>query len=179
MPTHALGFREQSLVDSQSRCHNHSLYIYIVNLTAAVGCDAATDKEIMSPTPTIDAYLATLPPNRRAALQKLREVIQRAAPEAKECFSYGMPSFRFQGKLLISFREWTNHYGVYPGSYPVKALEKELAGYETSKGTVRFPWDKPLPVALVRKLVQARVAEIEEKRRAPAKPSTKTPAPAV
>jgi uncharacterized protein YdhG (YjbR/CyaY superfamily) len=130
-------------------------------------------------SPTIDAYFAHLPADQRAALQKLREVIQRAAPGAEECISYGMPSFRFAGKLLISFREWANHYGIYPGAYPVKVLEKELAGYETSKGTVRFSWEKPLPVGLVRKLVQARVAEIEEKgkAKAPAKRATKTRAP--
>jgi uncharacterized protein YdhG (YjbR/CyaY superfamily) len=115
----------------------------------------------MSPTAkTIDAYLAPLPAEQRAALQKLREVIQRAAPGAEECISYGMPSFRFEGRMLISFREWANHYGVYPGAYPVKVLVEELEGYETSKGTVRFPWDRRLPVGLVRKLVQARVAEI-------------------
>jgi uncharacterized protein YdhG (YjbR/CyaY superfamily) len=77
-----------------------------------------------------------------------------------------MPSFRFEGKLLISFREWANHYGAYPGAYPVKVLAEELEGYETSKGAVRFPWSKALPVGLVRKLVQARVAEIGAKAKA-------------
>jgi uncharacterized protein YdhG (YjbR/CyaY superfamily) len=104
-----------------------------------------------------DAYLATLSPDKRAALQKLRRTIKAAAPEAEECISYRMPAFRQNG-LLVAYAGFANHCSLFPcGS--VKAFSKELARYETSKGTIRFDAKKPLPVSLVRKLVKARVAE--------------------
>jgi uncharacterized protein YdhG (YjbR/CyaY superfamily) len=105
----------------------------------------------------VDAYLATLSPDKRAALQKLRRTITAAAPEAEECISYGMPAFRLDG-LLVAYAGFTNHCSLFPcGS--IRALAKELARYQTSKGTIRFDPKKPLPVTLVRKIVKARVAE--------------------
>ena len=105
----------------------------------------------------IDTYLASLSPDKRVALQKLRRTIRAAAPEAEECISYRMPAFRQHG-LLVAYAGFTNHCSLFPcGS--TKAFAKDLARYETSKGTIRFDPKKPLPVALVRKIVKARLAQ--------------------
>ena len=108
---------------------------------------------------TIDDYLATLSRDKRAALQKLRQAIKAAAPKAEECISYRMPAFRLGGKVLVWFGAATNHCALYPGAFPITALKDELKGYATSKGTIRFPPDHPLPATLVRKLLKARIAE--------------------
>ena len=106
----------------------------------------------------IDAYLATLSPDKRAALQKLRRTIMAAAPGAEECVSYQMPAFRHDGRLLVAYAGFKHHCSLFPcGS--TKPFAKDLAGYETSKGTIRFDPQKPLPVVLVRKIVKARIAE--------------------
>jgi len=109
---------------------------------------------------TIDEYLATLGKEQRAALEKLRKAIRAAAPKAEECISYRLPAFRLSGKLLVAFGARANHCAFYPmSSSTVEAHQKELKDYDTSKGTVRFPAGHPLPAALVRKLVKARIAE--------------------
>ena len=108
---------------------------------------------------TIDEYLARLSAEKRAALEKLRRAIQAAAPGAEECISYRLPSFRLAGRLLVSFGAAAKHCAFYTGAHPVKAHAKELEAYDTSKGTVRFPPDRPLSAALVRKLVKTRIAE--------------------
>jgi uncharacterized protein YdhG (YjbR/CyaY superfamily) len=108
---------------------------------------------------TIAAYIASLDKQRRAALQKLRKDIRAAAPGAVECISYGIPAFRLDGKMIVAFGASAKHCSFYPGAHPVKAHAKELAKYSTSKGTIRFAAEEPLPTALVRKLVRARVAE--------------------
>lgn len=115
---------------------------------------------------TIDEYLATLTANKRGALQRLRRAIRSAVPEAEECISYNIPSFRLHGKFLVAFGAGATHCAFYPGSYPIEAHSRELEDYDTSKGTIRFPPDNPLPVAIVRKLVKARVAEQRGERRA-------------
>jgi uncharacterized protein YdhG (YjbR/CyaY superfamily) len=109
---------------------------------------------------TIDGYLSRLSEDKRAALQKLRKMIRAAAPKAQECISYGIPAFRHEGKVMVWFGAATNHCSFYPGAFPIKAHKNELKRYDTSKGTVRFPANRPLPAALVRKLVKARVAEL-------------------
>jgi uncharacterized protein YdhG (YjbR/CyaY superfamily) len=109
---------------------------------------------------TIDEFLANLSDDKRAALEKLRKTIQAAAPKAEECISYGLAAFRLNGRPLVAFGAGTNHCAFYPMSATtVEAHKDDLKDYETSKGTIRFPPDKPLPVALVRKLVKARIAE--------------------
>ena len=108
---------------------------------------------------TIDEYLAPLSREKRAALQKLRQAIKAAAPKAEECLSYQMPAFRLGGKVLVWFGAATNHCAFYPGAFPITALKDELKAYATSKGTIRFSPDRPLPATLVRKLVKARIAE--------------------
>lgn len=114
---------------------------------------------------TIDEYLATLSSEKRATLEKLRKAIKAAAPKAEECISYQIPSFRLDGKLLVSFAAWANHCAFYPGSAPLKVHDAALKDYDTSKGTIRFPIDSPLPTTLVRKLVKTRIEESDRKRK--------------
>ena len=110
----------------------------------------------------IDDYLAKLPDQARAALEKLRKTIRAAAPKATEGFSYGIPAFKLHGRPLVSYAALKNHCSFFPMSPAViDAHRKELEPYDTSKGTIRFSVDKPLPAALVRKLVKARIAESE------------------
>lgn len=108
---------------------------------------------------TIDEYLAGLSVGKRAALEKLRKDIRAAAPKAEECISYSIPAFRLDGRVLVFFGAASRHCSFYPGAYPIEALKEQLAGYETSKGTIRFSEDEPLPTRLVRKLVKARIEE--------------------
>ena len=109
---------------------------------------------------TIDEYLTGLSGDKRAALEKLRSAVRSAAPGAEECISYGMPAFRLNGKSLVAFRAAANHCAFHPMSGTTVAAHRvELAGYDTSPGTIRFPPNAPLPARLVRKLVKARIAE--------------------
>ena len=108
---------------------------------------------------TIDEYLARLSDEPRAALEKLRRAIHSAAPQAEECISYRLPAFRLGGRLLVAFGAAKHHCSFYPGAHPVKAHQQELAAYDTSKGTIRFRADHPLPATLVRKLVKTRIME--------------------
>jgi uncharacterized protein YdhG (YjbR/CyaY superfamily) len=107
---------------------------------------------------TIDEYLAALSDDQRAALERLRKAIHAAAPRVEECISYQLPAFRLDGKMLVWFGASAKHCAFYPGAV-VQGFKRELAGFETSKGTIRFQPDKPLPVALIRKLVKARIAQ--------------------
>jgi len=112
------------------------------------------------PPVTIDDYLAALEPAKRAALEKLRRDIRAAAPRAEEGISYQLPAFKLAGRLLVCFGAAAKHCAFYPGAFPVEALGDALAGYATSKGTIRFPPERPLPTALVRKIVKLRIAQI-------------------
>jgi uncharacterized protein YdhG (YjbR/CyaY superfamily) len=108
---------------------------------------------------THDEYLAALSNDKRRALEKLRKDIKAAAPRAEECISYGIPGFRLNGKLLVSYGAAAKHCAFYPGS-TLQVFTKEMKSYDTSgKGTLRFPADEPLPSALVKKIVKARIAE--------------------
>src|SRR5262245_29319414 len=125
---------------------------------------------------TVDDYLATVPPDQRAALEKLRRAIHAAAPGIEECISYQMPAFRLDGKVQVWFGAGAHHCAFYPGGI-VQGFEDELEGYETSKGTIRFQPDHPLPAALVRRIVKARIAEnARPARRAAARPARRTAA---
>lgn len=109
---------------------------------------------------TIDEYLAAVSPDKRAALEKLRKTIKAAAPKVEECISYGLAAFRLDGRSLVGFGAAANHCAFYPmSSTAVEAHRDELKDYDTSKGTIHFQADRPLPVAQVRKLVKARIAE--------------------
>ena len=106
-------------------------------------------------------YLSTVDAVKRAALQKLRKDIRAAAPKAEECISYGLPGFRLNGKVLMHYGAAKTHCAFYPGA-TIALLAKELKGYDTSKGTIRFAADEPLPATLVRKIVKARIAKYAE-----------------
>jgi len=108
---------------------------------------------------THDEYLEALGVDQRRALGKLRKDIQLAAPKAEECISYGIPGFRLNGKLLVSYGAAAKHCAFYPGS-TLQAFKKEMKDYDTSgKGTIRFSVEEPLPTSLVRKIVKARIAD--------------------
>jgi uncharacterized protein YdhG (YjbR/CyaY superfamily) len=108
----------------------------------------------------IDEYLAALSDDKRAALEKLRQTIRAAAPKAEECISYRLPAFRLNGRMLVAFGATAKHCAFYPMSATtVAAYQDELKDYDTSKGTIRFPPEHPLPAGLVRRLVKARLAE--------------------
>jgi uncharacterized protein YdhG (YjbR/CyaY superfamily) len=114
----------------------------------------------------VDAYLASLSVEKRGALQKLRRAIAAAAPDAEEGFSYGLPAFRLDGRPLVCYAAAANHCSFYPMSPAViRVHAADLKRYGVSKGTIRFPAEKPLPAALVRKLVKARIAELKHARR--------------
>ncbi len=109
---------------------------------------------------TIDEYLASVNTDHRGALEKLRKAIHAAAAKAEECISYGIPAFRVNGRLLVGFGAWANHCSFYPmSSTTLKKFRNELRNFQTSKGTLRFSPDKPMPVALVKKLLKARITE--------------------
>jgi uncharacterized protein YdhG (YjbR/CyaY superfamily) len=109
---------------------------------------------------TIDEYLATATPNQRRTLAKLRKTIHAVAPKVEECIRYGIPAFRLNGRSLVFFGAWANHCSFYPGSSrTLRKFQSDLKGFQTTKGTIRFSPDNPLPLALVKKLVKARLAE--------------------
>jgi uncharacterized protein YdhG (YjbR/CyaY superfamily) len=112
----------------------------------------------------VDDYLAAVGDDKRAALERLRKIVHAAVPRAEECMSYQMPAFRLDGKVLVWFGAGANHCAFYPGGI-VEAYQEELKDFETSKGTIRFQPDHPLPAALVKKLVKARIARTAAKPR--------------
>jgi uncharacterized protein YdhG (YjbR/CyaY superfamily) len=115
---------------------------------------------------SVEAYLAEVPEPMRAALEHLRATIRAAAPEATESIYYQMPAFRSDGRALVSYAAFRDHYSLFPlGSAVLDALRDEVASYRTGKGTLQFGVGDPLPDALVTRIVQARLAEIEAARR--------------
>jgi uncharacterized protein YdhG (YjbR/CyaY superfamily) len=112
----------------------------------------------------IDAILAALPADQRVALQTLRETIAAAAPDAVDGFSYGMPAFRYRGHGLVAYGGAKGHCSLFPlGSGVVDAHREDLAGFSTSKGTIRFTPDHPLPQDLVVTIVQERLVAIDRR----------------
>jgi uncharacterized protein YdhG (YjbR/CyaY superfamily) len=110
---------------------------------------------------TVDEYIAGVSESQRPALQALRASIRSAAPDAEECISYQLAAYRWHG-MLVAFGATTRHCAFYlMSASTVEAHAEELRGYDTSKGTIRFPAERPLPAELVRKLVAARIAENE------------------
>ena len=113
-------------------------------------------------TETIDEYITAQPLEKRASLEKIRSIIQKAAPKATEIISYGMPAFKQEG-VLVYFAAFKNHYGFFPTASPIVIFKKELLPYKTSKGAIQFPADKPLPIKLIQAIVKLRITQNKEK----------------
>lgn len=112
----------------------------------------------------IDDYLAQLDETKRTTLQALRQTIQSIVPDAEQGISYGMPAFRLHGKVIAGFAAFKNHLSYLPHSGSVFAeLPDDVAGYVISKGSLQFPIDKPLPKALVKKLIAVRLREVRSR----------------
>lgn len=127
---------------------------------------------------TVDAYLAGLPDAQRAALEKVRRAVRAAAPAAEECVSYGVPAFRLGKALVAGFGASAGHCSFFPMSgTTIETLREDLAGYDTSKGAVRFQAEQGLPAALVRKLVKARIVEVTEAASSPGASARRGPVP--
>ncbi len=121
-------------------------------------------RKALTPARTVDEYLERVPEPARTTLTRIRAIIQSVVPEGTtEVISYQIPTFRYKG-ALFGYAAFTNHCSLFPmGSRVIAQFEKELAKFEKSKGTIRFPIDKPPSAALIRKLVKARIAHNEEK----------------
>src|SRR5947209_19153358 len=114
---------------------------------------------------SVDEYLAGVPEPARSTLNKVRAAIRSAVPpEATETISYGIPAFRHKG-VLVWFAAFSDHCSLFPTAAVIEACKKDLKGFSISKGTIQFPIDKPLPAALIKKMVKLRVAQIESKQR--------------
>ena len=108
---------------------------------------------------TVDEYLAAVPEPARSAMDKIREAIRSVVPpEATEIISYKIPAFKHK-KVLVWYAAFSNHCSLFPTAAVVEAFKDELKGFSTSKGTIHFPLDKPMPVALIKRLMQARVEQ--------------------
>jgi uncharacterized protein YdhG (YjbR/CyaY superfamily) len=105
----------------------------------------------------IDDYINSFPLEAQNVLQKIRQTILAAAPDAKEKISYGIPTFTLSGNL-IHFAAYDNHFAIYPGAAPVEQFKEQLKGYTTFKGTIQFPTDKPVPYNLIREITKSCVA---------------------
>jgi len=116
----------------------------------------------MNKVGSIDEFINTYPKDIQDILRELRETIRKAAPEAQEKISYGIPTFTFNGNL-VHFSAYDKHIGFYPGAGAIETFKSELKPYDTAKGTVRFPLDEPLPLALVRKITLYRVKQNSQK----------------
>lgn len=110
---------------------------------------------------TVNDYIAQFPKRTQAKLQQVRRAIHRSAPGATETIRYGIPTFQILGKNLVHFAGWTTHVGFYPSPSGISAFQAELGPYELSRGTVKFPMDEPMPLALIQRITKFRLAEVK------------------
>jgi len=116
---------------------------------------------------SIDDYIAAQPAPLRPVLERVRAAIRKALPHAEEVISYRMPAYKQDGKVVVYFAGWSRHFSIYPaGARLVEAFQKELASYEVSKGTIRFPLGERVPVGLIRRIARFRLREIEARNEA-------------
>jgi uncharacterized protein YdhG (YjbR/CyaY superfamily) len=126
---------------------------------------------------TVDAYIAAQPEQLRPLLQRLRAILSKALPEASEVISYQIPAYRIPEGVIMYFAAWKSHYSIYPALTLAKAFEQQLAPYEVTKGTIRFPIDKPVPAKLIAALAKFRAHEVRTRAAAKrAKPGRTKPA---
>jgi len=111
---------------------------------------------------TVDEYIALAEPKAKKALKDIRKTIKSAAPKAEEVISYQIPGYKYHG-MLVFFAAWKNHISLYPAPWSADSLKKEMSVYEGSKGTIKFPIDKPMPLALIKKMVKYRMKQNEER----------------
>jgi len=111
----------------------------------------------LSPYNTIDEYIIQFPPETKARLQKIREVVRRLAPEVLETIAYGIPTFKLKGKNLVHMAGYEHHIGFYPGSEVIQVFAEQLNIFKTAKGTVQFLLNEPLPITLIEKIVKFRL----------------------
>lgn len=114
------------------------------------------------PFTTIDKYISTLPADTQAILEKVRQTIRKAAPEAVETMSYGIPTFDLNGRHLVFFAGWKHHISLYPLPAGDEAFQQQLSPYKRAKGTIQFPFDKPIPYDVVEKIVTRLIMENPE-----------------
>ena len=120
-------------------------------------------KEARTKYGSIDEYISAFPQNIQQILQEMREAILEVVPDAQEAISYGIPTFKLNGNL-VHFAAFTHHIGFYPGGpSAIEAFSSELGSYEVSKGTIRFPLDRAIPLDLVKRIVKFRVVENKER----------------
>ena len=123
---------------------------------------------------SVDEYLASQPVGARAVLMRVRRIIRKAMPGAEEVISYQIPTYRLHGRAALYFAGWKEHYSLYPSTDRLVATFKnELAPYTVSKGTIRFPLSKPVPVHLIERIAQFRLAEAHERARPAKRTATK------
>jgi len=135
--------------------------VWVTKVKSRKGSSAG---KLKSGPKNVDEYLASVPQATRSTFTKLRAAVRSAVPpEATETISYRIPAFKHE-KVLVWFAAFSNHCSLFPTASVVQAFKNELKGFSTSRGTIQFPSDRPLPTALVKKLVKARVAQIESEK---------------
>ena len=114
----------------------------------------------MKTAASVDEYIAAADPQAKKALKDIRKTIKESAPKAEEVISYQIPGYKYHG-MLVFFAAWKNHISLYPAPWSAEPLKKEMSAYEGSKGTIKFPLDKPMPLTLIKKMVKYRIKENE------------------
>jgi uncharacterized protein YdhG (YjbR/CyaY superfamily) len=117
---------------------------------------------------SVDEYIASQPETAKAVLRRVRGTIRKAVPGAEEVISYKIPTYKLNGRAMLYFAGWAKHYSLYPSSdRMVAAFKDELARYEVSKGTIRFPLSEPVPVKLIEKIARFRAKELATRKKTP------------